>query len=243
MVISPLLYNADENIVAGSNAKVLRDILDMMVIYPSVNVTFTGHTHNEGSKAYDLYFSAKRAEQAAQYLMANGIDGNRIIIYGVGSNYPMVKRQGSTLATRNNNRIEIDLTDEIEPGLNVSYNFPLITDYLEDTRAKSFRDKVKGLHFRVVVTESRQMYDNVIILGQEHVIIEKEGNDRNYYYSVGLFDNYLDALDLKNVLIRNGFLDIRMKAYLDGKQLNDNDVISLKDLHPELSEFINNELR
>lgn len=243
MVISPLFYNADENIVTGNNAKVLKDILDMMVIYPSLKVVLTGHTHNEGSKAYDLYFSIKRAEQAAEYLMSNGISGDRIIIYGVGSNYPMVKRQGSELATRNNNRIEVNFINEETTGFKVSYSYPMITDYLMDPSAATFREKTKDLHFRVMVTEARQMYDNPIILGQQNIIIEKVGNKRSYTYTIGLFDKYFDALELKNELIRSGFLDIRMKAYLGGKELSPTEAKDLLPEYPELDMFITNELR
>jgi outer membrane protein OmpA-like peptidoglycan-associated protein len=243
MVISPLLYNADENTVTGNNTKVLKDILDMMVIYPSVKVILTGHTHNEGSKAYDLYFSIKRAEQAAEYLMSNGVSGDRIMVYGVGSNYPMVRRQGSNLATKNNNRIEVNFINEETTGFKVSYSYPMITDYLKDPSADTFRKKTGDLHFRIMVTEARQMYDNPIILGQQNIIIEKVGNERHYTYTVGLYDKYFDALELKNELIRSGFLDIRMKAYIAGKELSPIETKDLLPDYPELEMFITNELR
>jgi outer membrane protein OmpA-like peptidoglycan-associated protein/tetratricopeptide (TPR) repeat protein len=243
MVIYPLLYNMDDNVVSGNNAKVLKDILDMMIIYPSVNISLTGHTHNEGSKAYDLYFSVKRAEQAAEYLMSNGISGDRITIYGVGSNYPMVSRQGSTFATRNNNRIEINFNDDNATGLKVTYNYPLISDYLKDPSATAFREKSSGVHFRIMVTEARQMYDNPTILGQQNVIIEKNGDQKSYRYTIGLHEKYLDALELKNEMIRRGFLDIRMKAYQAGKELSPEQAKKLLPQFPELEMYITNELR
>jgi outer membrane protein OmpA-like peptidoglycan-associated protein len=243
LVISPLFYNEDGKVLSGSNNKALKDILDMMIIFPTLKAVFTGHTQNEGSKAYDLYFSVKRAEQAADYLVQNGIDPERVLVYGVGSNYPMVKTQGTTLAVRNNNRIEVKLTDLTKDGLITSYSYPIVNDYLKDDRSETFRKKISALTYRVMITQVKQMYDNPLILAYPNVIVQKK-NDRNgYAYSVGLLEDYFSALDIKNELIRSGFLDVKLKAFENGLELSPEEARARLTVYPDLKNYIDNELK
>ena len=243
MVIRPLLYESSDVLSNRDNSKSLKDILDMMVIFPDLNAVITGHTHDGGSNAYDLYFSIKNAEQVSNYLLNNGISPERLGVYGAGSNYPMVKSLGSNLATKNNNRIEISLTDQKVTGLNVTYTYPIINDYLKDDRASAYRQTYNGVVFRIEVARANQMYDNQKILTLDNVIIEKESASNSYIYTVGNCFTYDQALDLRKALAEVGIDELKMHVYLDGIRLSEIQIQNLKDKYPEINSFSTNEIK
>lgn len=242
IVIEPLYYSFDQVIGTGQNNKTLKNILDMMIIYPDLEVTLTGNTLKEGSKAYDLYFSIKRAEMASEYFVNNGISPGRIHIVGVGSNYPLVNNMQSPLAAKNNNRIDVYLSDMSSEGLITNYNNPVVADYLRGNVYDEYLEKTSGLNYRIQVTQVRQMYDNPRIMSNDDVIVHKDEDSGNYNYSVGLYQDYFAAREAKNALIRNGFLDVRTIVYLKGEKLEVAQIRALVDEYPDLNNYIKYEL-
>ncbi|TDJ63765.1 MAG: OmpA family protein, partial [Proteobacteria bacterium] len=55
----------------------------------SVHVRVEGHTDSRGSDAFNLKLSQDRAEAVVAYLVANGIDGDRLSAVGYGESAPV----------------------------------------------------------------------------------------------------------------------------------------------------------
>lgn len=69
---------------------------------PTVNIQLNGHTDNVGKEEDNLLLSQQRAEAVRQYLIDNGISGNRISAKGFGESKPI--QTNETAAGRAKNR-------------------------------------------------------------------------------------------------------------------------------------------
>lgn len=85
-------------------AKVLKD-------YPSLSLRIRGHSDSTGKRAYNLELSGKRAEAVKDYLVAQGVDTQRLETAGVGPDEPIGNnRLASGRAL--NRRIEFQIIKE-----------------------------------------------------------------------------------------------------------------------------------
>jgi OOP family OmpA-OmpF porin len=57
--------------------------------FPTISVRIEGHTDSNGSDSYNLKLSQRRAASVRRYLMAQGIDGDRMISEGYGEERPI----------------------------------------------------------------------------------------------------------------------------------------------------------
>lgn len=75
---------------------------DWLKKYPSVTVTVEGHCDERGTREYNLALGERRANSAKNYLVALGVDPNRIKTISYGKERPAVT--GSTEAAWSQNR-------------------------------------------------------------------------------------------------------------------------------------------
>lgn len=95
----------------------LRPILDQFAqglsTQPNTEVRIIGHTDSTGSAAINDPLSVQRAQSAKNYLVARGVDPNRIAIAGRGEREPIA--DNSTEAGRaRNRRVEIFLGERAD---------------------------------------------------------------------------------------------------------------------------------
>ncbi|ACT47809.1 outer membrane beta-barrel protein [Methylotenera mobilis] len=89
-------------------------------IFASVKVT--GHTDKLGSEAYNQKLSEKRANQVRDYLIAQGIEADRLVAVGKGELVPVVScdgvkgRKALIECLAPNRRVEIEATRSMEKG-------------------------------------------------------------------------------------------------------------------------------
>jgi outer membrane protein OmpA-like peptidoglycan-associated protein len=69
---------------------------------PSLAIEISGHTDLAKDKAQSKRLSLKRAEVVKEYLVGEGIDGNRISTVGYGSSRPKLNRSDAS-----NRRVEV----------------------------------------------------------------------------------------------------------------------------------------
>ena len=81
---------------------------------PSItDVDITGYADRLGSEKYNLKLSERRANAVRDYLVAKGIDGNRLKAYGKGEANPLVvctnkKRADLIKCLEPNRRVEVE---------------------------------------------------------------------------------------------------------------------------------------
>jgi outer membrane protein OmpA-like peptidoglycan-associated protein len=62
----------------------LKILVDLMRKYPEMEIELASHTDSRGTEAYNLQLSRQRAEHLTQYLLAYGIDSQRVKPVGYG---------------------------------------------------------------------------------------------------------------------------------------------------------------
>jgi len=237
----PLYYGSDEVIINPSNKSKLDQIKNILTVYPEVSIVLSGHSIQEGMREFDLYFSIKRAEKAAEYLIANGIDKSRIKVRGLGSNFPHTKhnKSGSNrLAEKNNRRIDVSFIKVPANRLKVINEMPTVVDAMRDGASDEYYNTLNGLAYKIEVAKTKQMFKGDVIRKYESGVVEKDMTDSDYIYTVGVFDRYYSAKQLKSTLLRNGVNSANVIPYMNDVKLNRQQVETLKDVYPDLNEYL-----
>ncbi|MFU3684654.1 OmpA family protein [Pseudomonas aeruginosa] len=82
--------------------------------YGDNNIEVTGHTDSVGSSASNIELSQRRAVSVGKHLISQGIDKNRIQVYGAGPSQPIASN-GTEEGRAQNRRVEIRLKAPIQP--------------------------------------------------------------------------------------------------------------------------------
>jgi len=84
---------------------ILLNALQVLTQYPDMRIEIRGHTDNTGGEEFNQILSERRSKVVKDYLVANGIGSERLVVKGVGESEPIADNrtvEGKTL----NRRIE-----------------------------------------------------------------------------------------------------------------------------------------
>lgn len=243
VVIAPLLYGASENITNPQNLTQLNKVIETLKIFPETTIEITGHAVKEGLPEFDLYFSIKRAEKAAEYLKQNGISSDRIFLRGVGTQYSIVSPNSVVLSNKYNRRLDLRIVVPTEVPLRVIYNNPSIPDQSKDMAVKKFTAFQSGLNYKILLIETKQMYKDPIIRQETDIMIEKEIGNDSYQYTLGVFNTYHEARTAKSRLTTNSrFANVSIESYIDGRLMNRSKVANYESRYSDIANFIRYEM-
>lgn len=237
----PLYYGSDEIIVSPSNKSKLEQIKNILTVYPEVSIVLSGHSIPDGRREFDLYFSIKRAEKAAQYLIDNGVAINRIKVRGLGSNFPHTKHNPSgsnRLSEKNNRRIDVSFIKVPSNRLTIVNEMPAVSDAMKDGASEEYYNTLKGLAYKIEVAKTKQMYKGDVIRQYDSGAVEKNMSDPDYTYTIGIYDSYKEAKKTKSALLRSGINDAQIIPCMNDVTLNKEQVEVLKDVYPDLGEYL-----
>jgi outer membrane protein OmpA-like peptidoglycan-associated protein len=74
--------------------------------FPTLNIQLTGHTDKSGNADKNLILSQNRAKAVRNYLVSKGVDGDKILIEGLGSDNPLAENQ-TNQGKSQNRRVEL----------------------------------------------------------------------------------------------------------------------------------------
>lgn len=97
-----LLFAFDSDVINASAKANLTNFAASLAKYPSTKSMIVGHTDSQGTDAYNLALSQRRATAAADFIVAQGIDRARLGTVGRGSSEPIAPN--TTAAGRQQNR-------------------------------------------------------------------------------------------------------------------------------------------
>lgn len=84
MEVPPILFQTNSGkILPNANPGLLR-VLEIMQLYPNINVEIQGYADSRGRKDTNIKVSNKRAQSIRNYLIDQGIDSKRLIAKGYG---------------------------------------------------------------------------------------------------------------------------------------------------------------
>lgn len=103
---SGILYPFDSDQLLPAGRENLRALAGTLQRYPGSEVLIVGHTDSQGSDDYNMRLSLRRAEAAANYLVAQGVARNRIRTSGRGEMEPIASNE-TEAGRQQNRRVEV----------------------------------------------------------------------------------------------------------------------------------------
>jgi outer membrane protein OmpA-like peptidoglycan-associated protein len=110
MVIDNILFNTGKATLMPESFAALNKLVNLLRENPKVKIEVSGHTDNVGSAATNKTLSKNRALTVRNYLISQGIAGERVMYEGYGFDRPIAPN--NTEAGRAaNRRVEIEILD------------------------------------------------------------------------------------------------------------------------------------
>jgi len=238
--IAPIIYENDGEIMNERNLKVMDALVNTMIEDKMSKVILICHSNPEGLPEFELMFAIRRAEMISDYLIDNGIKEKRILLKGVGSAYPYVKKiLDDKLYNDNkkyNNRIDLKLVNTIN---SFELEQPSMNEKLLNPAYELFETVTRDVYFRVRIHETeKKMYKNAILRYYNDLLIERNLVEGKYKYHVGLYTDFKKIFELKRELENRNIENAEIIAFYNGMELSNSDAKLLKDEYPELVNFL-----
>jgi outer membrane protein OmpA-like peptidoglycan-associated protein len=103
---SGLLYDFDSDVVKSAARTNLRELARSLDKYPNSDILILGHTDSVGTSSYNKELSVRRADAAAEYLIAQGVSRSRVGTGGLGEEEP-VASNATEAGRQQNRRVEV----------------------------------------------------------------------------------------------------------------------------------------
>ena len=83
-----VFFDFDKSVITAASEKTLKRQVAWLKQYASVSVTVEGHCDERGTREYNLALGERRAAAVKNFLVALGIDANRVAIISYGKERP-----------------------------------------------------------------------------------------------------------------------------------------------------------
>jgi hypothetical protein len=102
IVLRNVFFETDDFQLKPESKTELDKVVTLLRNNPELRVEISGHTDNQGGEEYNQELSEKRAASVVEYLIAEGIEDDRLVAKGYGFNVPIDTNE--TAEGRANNR-------------------------------------------------------------------------------------------------------------------------------------------
>ena len=99
-------FEYDQFNLTSKSIQALKGVTDLMKRNVKITISIEGHADERGTREYNLALGQRRSESVANYLVANGINRNRLITKSYGEERPLSLGSNDT-AWSKNRRVEI----------------------------------------------------------------------------------------------------------------------------------------
>src|SRR5690606_10623886 len=181
------IRDADLGISSAHQLK-LNEIAAMSTRFPHLQIEIRGHVFDKGTKTFLLYSSLQEANKYADYLVSKGVSRDKLILKGLGNQYPIalssLDGRANPSAQFLNQRIEIIIHGE-DPNLDLKYDFPEVSQTMRDNTGYDYAKKLRGVTYKVQFASLRQMYAGDLMEKYSDGSIELRGASQFMQYTVG----------------------------------------------------------
>lgn len=240
--VEPIYYDSDDDLLNASNVAELNKIIKLMEEYPQLKIEITGNSDNQDQAQFSLFFSIKRTEQVADYLIKSGVEPSNIILKGCGSNFPIAKNIfGDTpnlLGQRLNRRIDFKWFNIQRVPINFIVKKPNVEQGMIASKGVYYDKAIKGLSYKVQVAEIKQNYNSKMIVDYPDAMVESNADSKYYRYTIGLYQTFESANYLRKELQRQGISIAEVVPYVNGIRLSESESASQSASYPDLLNFI-----
>lgn len=102
-------FATDSSDVNARFYEVLNSVALVLQEYDRTLVDIYGHTDSTGSAQYNQQLSQRRAQSVAQYLVGQGVNGQRLLVQGMGESQPIATND-TAAGREQNRRVEIKIS-------------------------------------------------------------------------------------------------------------------------------------
>lgn len=111
IVIANILFNTGNATLRAESFSELNKLVNLLRENPAVRIEVSGHTDNVGSATVNKRLSRSRALSVKNYLISQGISGDRVNFEGYGFDRPIAPNETSD-GRAANRRVEIEVLDQ-----------------------------------------------------------------------------------------------------------------------------------
>lgn len=88
VILENIFYDFDKATLRPESKEELDELISLLNDNPSVSIELSAHTDRKGFDEYNNALSLRRAQSVVEYLVAHGIDKNRLSSVGYGKTHP-----------------------------------------------------------------------------------------------------------------------------------------------------------
>ncbi len=99
-------FEYDQFNLTSKSIQALKGVTELMKRNAKITISIEGHADERGTREYNLALGQRRSESVTNYLVANGINRNRLITKSYGEERPLSLGSNDT-AWSKNRRVEI----------------------------------------------------------------------------------------------------------------------------------------
>src|SRR5690606_32869920 len=184
--LSHLFLDGHNEVLTPQNIKKLDVLVNLLQTYPGISVELNGFQASAGQRLYNLYFSVKQADKAADYLVRQGIAASRIFVKGFGASFPILHPAAgvpaNALVQRLAQRIEITPLDFADEPVDLHVERIQVPDNVAGPAYRRFREVRKGLYYGVQIAATTQMLHNPDLEPRDAMFIEYDREKKWHKY-------------------------------------------------------------
>lgn len=114
-----VLFDFDKFNLKKGAMKTLKEVAELLNMYPNNNISVEGHTDWKGSVSYNQRLSENRAKSVRNYLVKEGVEAGRIKMAGYGKLKPVASNK-TAAGREQNRRVEIIILKDDGSDINLS---------------------------------------------------------------------------------------------------------------------------
>ena len=105
----PIAFDKNGFSLTAADEQVLTQVADKLKACPNAHVTVNGYADNSGNEGINIPLSTQRAQTVADFLVAHGVAGDRLVANGLGTANP-VATNDTDEGRAENRRVEISVS-------------------------------------------------------------------------------------------------------------------------------------
>lgn len=110
IVLENVLFELNKAVLLPEALAGLKNLETFLKRNPELRISLEGHTDSTGEENFNRKLSLDRAQAVADFLIANGIDAERLLVQGFGSDNPLSSNEDETGRARNR-RVEMRIVE------------------------------------------------------------------------------------------------------------------------------------
>ena len=105
--IKPVYFDHDKDVVSDLNKNYIEEMVNVVMFHSDLRIRIIGHTDSNGSNAYNIDLSERRANNIKRLLISNGLPADRIEIEYRGETDPAASN-ATSLGKKLNRRVDFE---------------------------------------------------------------------------------------------------------------------------------------